>query len=203
MRIYLAARYGRHEELMGYAEELRALGYQVTSRWILGDHELRSGGHSDEDAWAVVWAAEDRLDLLEADIVVSFTEGADVPGRARGGRHVEFGMALERGKRLIVVGPRENVFHYLPLVRRFETWAEARDHLAEYREGTLTKLATTTALAFGLGRMLRAAHAALVGGGGSYDPEARDETEALLATYERWERRGHEGWERWRERGEP
>lgn len=44
-------------------------------------------------------------------------------GRAsRGGRHVEFGMALALGKRVIVVGPRENVFHLLPEVEVHVNW---------------------------------------------------------------------------------
>ncbi len=135
MKVYLAARYSRWQELAGYAEELRALGFEVTSRWIKGDHELRAGGaaNSEEEAWAQVWATEDWLDLRAADVVVSFTEGADVPGRARGGRHVEFGMALERGQRLVLVGPRENVFHYLMHVQRFDTWPEALENLARWQ----------------------------------------------------------------------
>ncbi len=36
VRIYLAARYGRIEELRGYAEELRAMGYVVEARWLDG-----------------------------------------------------------------------------------------------------------------------------------------------------------------------
>jgi hypothetical protein len=134
MRVYLAARYSRWQELAGYAEELRAIGYEVTSRWIKGDHELRADGQGEADHWAVVWASEDREDLLAADIVVSFTEGADVPGRARGGRHVEFGMALETGKRLLVVGPRENVFHHLPGVERFADWPSCLRFLVGYAE---------------------------------------------------------------------
>ena len=95
MMIYLAARYSRHPEMQGYAADLRAMGHEVTSRWILGDHELRSDGQSDTDWWAVRWAQEDWEDLLLASVVVSFTEApGNVPGRARGGRHVEFGAAL-------------------------------------------------------------------------------------------------------------
>jgi hypothetical protein len=131
MKVYPAARYGRYPEMQLYAHQLCELGYEVTSRWILGDHELRSDGQSDADQWATVWAEEDRDDLLAADIVVSFTEGSDVPGRARGGRHVELGIALAEGKRVLVVGPRENVFHYLGGVDVFAGWIECRRWLAE------------------------------------------------------------------------
>jgi hypothetical protein len=45
---------------------------------------------------------------------------------ATGGRHVEFGLALAQGKRMIMVGPRENVFHYLlPDSQIFATWNKA------------------------------------------------------------------------------
>lgn len=103
--VYLAARYGRRAELAAVAHALRVIGFDVVSRWVFGAHE------STED---VTSALEDIQDLERAEIVVSFTEGERAPGRARGGRHVEFGFGLARGKRLIVVGPRENVFHHLP-----------------------------------------------------------------------------------------
>ena len=48
------------------------------------------------------------------------------PLSTRGGRHAEFGIALALGKRVIVIGPRENVFHALPAVERYESWAAFR-----------------------------------------------------------------------------
>lgn len=48
---------------------------------------------------------------------------------SRGGRHVEFGLAVGRGKRCIVVGPRENVFHLLPTVEHYADWAAALESL--------------------------------------------------------------------------
>jgi len=109
MRIYIAARYDRRFEMLGVAATLMRAGHDVTSRWIEGgrpgDGELGS-------------AVQDVGDLERADCLVSFTEQADrgVPWAARGGRHVEFGIALATGKRVCVVGPRENVFHHLPWV---------------------------------------------------------------------------------------
>lgn len=126
MLIYLAARYSRHVELQAYAADLVAAGHIVTSRWILGDHELRSDGQSDADEWAVRWAQEDWDDLMAADAVISFTEAPGlVVGRARGGRHVEFGAALAVGKRCVIVGHRENVFHFLPGVEFALDWPTA------------------------------------------------------------------------------
>jgi hypothetical protein len=133
MKVYLAARYSRFPEMQGYAEQLRALGHEVTARWILGDHDLRAHGQSDADEWQGRWAQEDLDDLMAAEVIVSFTERpGEVPGRARGGRHVEFGMAFAAGKLLMVVGHRENVFHFLPSVDFFPTWDDALAKFAKF-----------------------------------------------------------------------
>lgn len=119
MKIYLAARYSRHPEMRRCREDLEALGHTVTSRWINGDYQM-SNDSADEDQ-ARRFAEEDWDDLAGADCVISFTE----PPRStnsRGGRHVEFGIALGRGLDAIVVGPRENVFHCLEGVDVYETW---------------------------------------------------------------------------------
>ncbi len=121
MKIYLAARYTRREEMRERAIELEAMGHKVTSRWINGSH----GMDDDNPREAERFALEDFADLLEAGVVVSFTE-APRSGHSRGGRHVEFGMAVAVGKTTIVVGHRENVFHCLPWVVFYETWDEAK-----------------------------------------------------------------------------
>lgn len=126
MKVYLAARYSRHSEMRGYASQLRGLGHGVTSRWILGDHEIRTSGHAEDEEFQVVWALEDWADLSAASVVISFTERpGDIAGRARGGRHTEYGMALALGKRVLVVGYRENVFHHLPQAEFCPTWNDA------------------------------------------------------------------------------
>ncbi len=58
-------------------------------------------------------------DLAAADTVVSFTSAASA---GKGSRHVEFGLVLGLGKHLVVIGPRENVFHTLPVVERHASW---------------------------------------------------------------------------------
>ncbi|HVV51132.1 MAG TPA: hypothetical protein VHO06_15800 [Polyangia bacterium] len=110
MRIYIASRYDRRFEMLGVTGVLMRAGHHVTSRWIEG----RGDGPE-------VAAAEDLEDVLRAECLVSFTEEPQqaVSWAARGGRHVEFGVALGAGKRLCVVGPRENIFHYLPRVEVF------------------------------------------------------------------------------------
>lgn len=136
MRIYLAARYSRFPEMQTYAKDIERMGHIVTSRWILGDHDIRAHGQSDADHYMPLWAQEDWYDLAQADLCISFTEPpGDIPGRGRGGRHVEFGIALMAGKPCIVVGYRENVFHWLPHVHFCHTWEECVDILV-HKEAT-------------------------------------------------------------------
>ena len=129
-KVYLAARYSRHPEMREVREQLEALGYAVTSRWINGGHELTKEGSTEaNEAERVRYAMEDFADLQAADICLSFTEEPRQT-KTRGGRHVEHGMALALGKRTIAVGWRENVFHCLPQVEFFPTWEEALSRLA-------------------------------------------------------------------------
>jgi hypothetical protein len=131
MKIYLAARYSRHPEMRIVRAHLEGMGYEVTSRWINGGHEWINGGHEltkegsteGHEAERIRYAEEDVADLRAADIVISFTEEPRKT-TTRGGRHVEFGMALALGKSVYVVGWRENVFHTLPTVRFFKTTRE-------------------------------------------------------------------------------
>lgn len=116
MKIYLAARYSRHEEMAGVAKKLAKAGHDVTSRWIHGNHELRDKGQENEERARL--AMEDLEDITKAECMISFTEDPnDLPKGKRpskGGRHVEFGVATILGMRSIVIGPQEHVFHYLP-----------------------------------------------------------------------------------------
>lgn len=131
MKIYLASRYSRHVELRAYRGDLQTRGHTVTSRWINGDHQIDDQGLSAQakESERIRFAQEDRDDLVGADCVISFTE-APRSSNSRGGRHVEHGMGLALGKRVIVVGHRENVFHCLPEVEFFKTWPEALAALA-------------------------------------------------------------------------
>ncbi len=119
MKIYLAAQYSRRLELLLYAADLTQIGDIVTARWLVGTHE---SADNDMSAWSR-FAAEDLEDIWAAHAVISFTEPSGT-GPSRGGRHVEFGLAMALDKRLIVVGHRENIFHSLPAVEFFPCWDE-------------------------------------------------------------------------------
>jgi nucleoside 2-deoxyribosyltransferase len=106
MKVYLAALYSRMEEMRGYAEFLKTEGFEITSTWIYG---------SEENVERELAALTDLADLDEADIVLSFTHQKGTLTKG-GGRHVEFGYSYAKGKKLIIIGERENVFHHLPNV---------------------------------------------------------------------------------------
>lgn len=122
MKIYLASRYSRLAEVQAAKADLEIAGHVVTARWVKGNHDVKDDELTTE--LSKRFAIEDFLDLAEADWVISFTESPRC-GPTRGGRHVEFGIALALSKRLIVVGHRENVFHAMPAVEFYPTWAQA------------------------------------------------------------------------------
>jgi hypothetical protein len=139
VRIYLAARYGRREELCRYRDELRAEGHDVQARWLNGKHQISDAGvplgahgeaavegtSAEHALLRAKFARDDWEDVTGADVVISFTE-APRTAASRGGRHVEYGIALARGARVIVVGHRENIFHWLPQVEFCLTWEAAK-----------------------------------------------------------------------------
>ena len=117
MKIYMASRYSRIKEMGEAAAVLRSMGHEITSRWINGDHQISDDGLSIEakQEERVRFATEDLHDLMVADCCLNFSEKPRGTN-SRGGRHVEYGIALAAGKRVVVIGPRENVFHCLPVV---------------------------------------------------------------------------------------
>ncbi len=111
MRIYLASNYSTRPQMRAHAAILQTLGHTVTCEWINGTH-----GGDDRASYAEI----DLRDLDAAESVIFFSE-APMGSRTRGGKHVEFGYALAKGKRIYIVGPCVNVFHHLPqIIQRFE-----------------------------------------------------------------------------------
>lgn len=127
MRFYLASRFIRQDELRGYSLLLKVAGHQTDCRWLGENHDLPAGAPVEDGARL---AQDDWEDIHASDAVIVFT-GDKTPGRARGGYHVEFGIALALGKPVAIVGPRENVFHYMPQVTQFDTWTECYDTIQD------------------------------------------------------------------------
>jgi nucleoside 2-deoxyribosyltransferase len=128
MKVYIAGRYSRRDELKSYALILSSLGIVTTSRWLDETNPLQTEMGDDTDEFYIAAAKVDLEDIDRADAVVFFSENPLV-GIKRGGRHVEFGYAVGKNKQIFVIGPRENIFHYLPGVEHWgslESFARAQ-----------------------------------------------------------------------------
>lgn len=131
MKIYIAARFSRRPECNELAHKLQALGHTITSRWVKPDcdHVMPTGlSRQAEDSERQRFAMEDLDDVKACDAIISLME--EPRNNSRGGRHVEFGIAIGLSKMLIIVGPRETVFHHLPNVVHYDSV----DHLMSYFE---------------------------------------------------------------------
>lgn len=148
MRIYLAARYSRRLELCDYRAELESLGHIVTSRWLNGSHQLdrdglkigalgeeyvESGSEARAAELRAFFAGEDMADVHAAELVIAFTEAPRAEA-SRGGRHVELGLALAWKRPVFIVGPRENVFCWLPEIRHFDSFKLLLPELSAMRD---------------------------------------------------------------------
>lgn len=108
LKIYIAAPYPLRQEAIFVMNLLEGSGHEVTSRWLKSPDEL-----ADEHA------RKDLADVDACDVLLAMypAEWAD---KGTGGRHVEFGYAVARGKQIVLWGPRTNIFHYLSDVRVIE-----------------------------------------------------------------------------------
>lgn len=121
MKAYLAAKFSRREELeLGVVPYLTAAlkDFSCTARWVFGG----------EDGLSRSEVAElDLDDVDKADTIILFTHERSSP-QPGGGRFVEFGYALGKGKRCIVIGPAENVFMFSDRVEIYESLTELVEH---------------------------------------------------------------------------
>jgi hypothetical protein len=130
MKIYLAAKFELQKTMRDVRNFLTNDGHVITSRWIDVEHES-DGAHTVTDELRVSYAQMDVDDVRAAEVLVAFSNHRHEPGIG-GGRHVEFGIALQANKPIIVVGPKgEHIFHYWPGVEH----VAGIDELAERLHG--------------------------------------------------------------------
>lgn len=136
MKIYLAAPFRAKDQMSVCAAQLRAVGIEVTSRWLEETHhpatqlnELPLAEHRSN-------AIKDVEDVLAADALVLFTD--PTKSLVRQGRTAEFGMAIaiNKGVRpmpVFVVGEEyENIFHYLDHVQHFLDWETTKQAVLKF-----------------------------------------------------------------------
>ena len=115
-KVYVSASFPRAGEARDLGRKLAKLGYEVISDWY-----DQPNGYELDGAERVVHLAQcskrDYNQLTSADHLVQLT-GDD---GSNGGRHAEFGIAMSNCDRLILIGPRESVFHYDPDVDQYDS----------------------------------------------------------------------------------
>lgn len=117
---YLAAPYQMRAAAQVAMQQFAARGFACTARWITQDDSAQIGPE---------WAQADLADIDAAAAFVAL--GPEVWKNAgSGGRHVELGYALARGKLICLVGARTNLFHHHPAVTWCATVDDAIDWLA-------------------------------------------------------------------------
>lgn len=115
LSVYLASRHEDRDDIIRVRKALVKNGIHVTSRWLLEGGVLKTNIVENEREGSIHVLTNDIEDINIADAVVVFSPKKAF-GNSTGGRHVEFGYALGTRKTLILVGFRENVFHWHPNV---------------------------------------------------------------------------------------
>jgi hypothetical protein len=117
--VYVSGATARSGELQDHARELEMQGFDVVSSWL-----WRQGSRSASEA-----AAQDLADLRRSEVLIAFTQGVGHENYGRGGRHVELGVALSLEIPVVLIGPREHIFHELEDVYAARDWRSARERL--------------------------------------------------------------------------
>ena len=128
MKVYLAAPYSMKDAIKERARELLECGITVTSTWLNEPHapntQMGELTHKQHQKYAL----QDIDDVVAADMLVFQTDPTKTI--VRGGRHVEFGIAVAFHKPIWVVGEEyENIFHHLNLVTHFKSWEDLKTAL--------------------------------------------------------------------------
>jgi len=133
MKIYLAAKFEQKNTMRDVRDLLTSVGHEITSQWIDVEHE-EDKAHTVTDELRVKYAIMDVEDVRRADALVTFAGLRSEPAIG-GGRHVEFGIALEREMPIIVVGPKgEHIFHWWPGVEHVADVIDLVDLLADQED---------------------------------------------------------------------
>lgn len=121
MKIYLAAMYQWIDKMKVEREKFRAAGFEITADWIESDAVNQARSRHEN-------ATLDLEGVKRADAFVLYTLPIGTMFSS-GGRMTELGYAIALNKRIILVGPRENVFCHLDNIREFSTSEDVIAHL--------------------------------------------------------------------------
>lgn len=111
-RIYIATSFPRQKEANDLALSLVRDDTIIVSTW----HEKDDKYADTPDQWKHR-VLRDYKEVDSATILICLTGDE----RSHGGRHTEFGMALIKGISIVIIGPREQIFHYHPRVLQYDS----------------------------------------------------------------------------------
>lgn len=137
MKVYLAAPFSWKTEIKKYRAELERNKITCVSTWLDEECSPNTKLSDISDNYSQNCALVDMNDIDICDVFILFTVSPEKPV-VRGGRHFESGYAMALDKELVIVGPKENIFHYLPDVRQFNTWEECREWLKKRKTELLS-----------------------------------------------------------------
>lgn len=126
MKLYLAAGFSKKNDIAEKTELLKSYGVDVVSSWHLETVGPQTTLADCSDDYHRENAARDLAEIESADTLVLFTQDPTIPF-CRGGRMHEAGYAQGKGKRVVVVGPKENIFHWLSDVTVYASFSEFFD----------------------------------------------------------------------------
>ena len=123
IKVYIASHYSRKLEVMAAAYDLEKLGIQVVSTWHKERQNPNNSLKDVSDTFKRYTAKRDIAELKSATHFVLFSLDPDALF-TRGGHCVENGYALANNLPTLVVGPRQHIFHYMPGIKKVETWRQ-------------------------------------------------------------------------------
>ena len=104
MKFYLASKYSDRLNICTVAFLLRQNGHDIIAEWLRGENN----GTDQPDFIRKGCAEVDLRDIDSCEALVIFNDVPESPGR-----NIEYGYALAKGKRLIVVGGGTSIFFQL------------------------------------------------------------------------------------------
>jgi nucleoside 2-deoxyribosyltransferase len=121
MKIYLAAPFSKMDILREHAKQLRAAGHECTSGWLRERKDPNADIEEGEN-----YRKHAERDIIDIDRSDEFTVFTVDPKEwiKRGGKHFEAGYAYARNKSLVYIGPRENIFYFLPEWEHYDSFEE-------------------------------------------------------------------------------
>lgn len=113
MNIYIACPYPERHYALVVRKFCLGRGWQVCARWLDPSHDGLPAFQTPE--LQRIDALEDMQDIASCDVMLVLSP-LGYAERGTGGRHVELGIAIGLGKRIVLLGDPTNVFHRLPSI---------------------------------------------------------------------------------------